>query len=61
MAVLAMLRVFVRELDEVDDFRKGAPNVVELKRQALRVIAELEAAQAARLGAGRPGQGKGPA
>lgn len=49
MPVVAVLLEFVHQLDEVDDFRKEMPVILELKKQTLCAIAELEAAQAERL------------
>ena len=49
MTIVAILRDAVRAMEASDDFRKDAPAAVEIKRQILRAIVELETAQAGRL------------
>lgn len=49
MPIVAVLRDFVSRLEDVDDFRKDMPIIVELKKQTLRAIVELEMARIGRL------------
>lgn len=49
MTIVGILREAVRAIEASDDFRRDAPAAVEIKRQILRAIVELETAQAGRL------------
>lgn len=49
MPMLTLLRETLRQIDEIDDFRKDSPAVQELKRHIYKVIVDLEMAQAGRI------------
>lgn len=49
MTIVQILRDAVRAMETSDDFRKEAPVAIEVKRQILRAIVELQTAQAGRL------------
>ena len=48
MDVLWILRGALRQLEETKDLRKDSPAVANLRSDMIRIIAELDAAQAAR-------------